>query len=145
MNFEYDTPSQLTALGQGNGYQHLYVEGKGGAAAGNSVFSWMNEGKFYTLTSATDASDELFFTRIGANDPEFNLRRDPAFMIRRDAVGDTLFASVIEPHGSYSPVSELAIDSNSQIDALKVIYDNDDYTAVAIVDLDGGTQVFVVS
>ena len=46
----------------------------------------MGNGKFYTLTSVTDSSDELLFTRLGANDPEFNLRRDAAFMIRRKGV-----------------------------------------------------------
>ncbi|MGB5449393.1 MAG: heparinase II/III family protein, partial [Woeseiaceae bacterium] len=103
-NFSYDSPSTLRALGSKNGYQHLYLEGKGKPASENSKFSWMGNGKFYTLTSVAGSSDELLFTRLGANDPEFNLRRDAAFMIRRKGVSDTVFVTVVEPHGSYSPV-----------------------------------------
>ena len=145
LNFEYDSPSQLTALGQKNGYQHLYLEGKGNAPADNSKFSWMDNGRFYTLTSATSTSDELLFTRLGANDPEFNLRRDAAFMIRRNSASDTIFASVVEPHGSYSPVSEFAVNSNSNISELKVVHNDDNYTAVSIEDLEGRTSLFIIS
>ena len=145
VNFEYDSPSQLHALGQENGYQHLYLEGKGNAPAGSTQFSWMDNDRFYSLTSATGTSDELLFTRLGANDPEFNLRRDAAFMIRRNGASDTIFASVVEPHGSYSPVSESAVNSNSGIAALTVVHNDDDYTAVTIEDLEGRTSLFIMS
>jgi hypothetical protein len=145
VNFDYETPSTLSALGEKNGYQHLYVEGRGGPGADNTKFSWLGDGKFYTLTSATDDSDELLFARLGANDPEFNLRRDPAFIIRRKGTRNTIFATVIEPHGSYSPVSEIAVNSNSSIAALTVVYDDDDYTAVSIEDLDGRESLFILA
>ncbi len=105
----------------------------------------MGHGKFYTLTSVTGDSDELLFTRIGANDPEFNLRRDAAFMLRRKAASNTIFATVVEPHGSYSPVSELAVDSNSHIAKLSVVHDDEQYTAVAIEDMEGHTSVFILA
>ena len=145
VNFEYDTPSTLSALGKKHGYQHLFVEGRGSPGPDNTTFSWMGNGKFYTLTSATDESDEILFTRIGANDPEFNLRRDAAFMLRRKAAGNTVFATVVEPHGSYSPVSELAVNSNSYILDLKVAYDDENYTAISIKDLAGQTSIFLLS
>ena len=145
VNFEYDSPLPLHALGRANGYQHLYLEGKGHASADNTRFSWMDNRRFYTLTTLTDTSDELLFTRLGANDPDFNLRRDAAFMIRRNAANDTIFASVIEPHGSYSPVSEFAVNSNSNITALKVVRNDDDYTVVSIADLAGHTGLFILS
>ncbi len=145
VNFNYETPSVLVPLGEQNGYQHLYVEGKGAPDSDNTKFSWMGSGKFYTLTSVAGMSDELLFTRIGANDPDFNLRRDAAFMIRRRDTRDTLFVSAVEAHGSYSPVSELAVDSNSNIKALQVVYDDDDYTAVTIEDTSGDTSIFLLS
>lgn len=145
VNFEYDSPSPLSALGQENGYQHLYLEGRGNASADNTTFSWMDNGRFYTLTSVTSTSDELLFTRLGANDPDFNLRRDAAFMIRRSGSSDTVFASIVEPHGSYSPVSEFAVNSNSSISELKVVHDDDSYTAVSIEDLEGRTSLFIMS
>ncbi|MDX2410925.1 MAG: alginate lyase family protein [Woeseiaceae bacterium] len=145
VNFVYDTPSTLSVLGKKNGYQHLFVEGQGSAGPDGTKFSWMGNGKFYTLTSATDDSDEILFTRIGANDPAFNLRRDAAFLLRRKAAGNTVFATAIEPHGSYSPVSELAVNSNSNILDLKVAYDDENYTAVSIKDLAGQTSTLFLS
>lgn len=145
VNFDYESPSMLGVLGSDNGYQHLYLEGKGSPDAENTKFSWMDNGRFYTLTSVTDLSDELLFTRIGANDPEFNLRRDAALMIRRDGVANTVFASIVEPHGSYSPVSELAVNSNSNISALQIVIDDEAYTAISITDLDGRTSLFIAA
>ena len=143
-NFEYESPGSLQALGKENGYQHLYLEGKGKPASSISRLTWLEYGTFYTLTSAANDSDELLFTRIGANDPEFNLRREAAFMIRRHA-GNTVFATVVEPHGSYSPVSEIAVNSNSRIAELEVVHDGADYTAVSIRDVDGQTSLFIIA
>jgi len=145
VNFEYDSPTTLSALGEKNGYEHLYLEGRGKPSSDNTKFLWMGNGKFYTLTSATNLSDELLFTRIGANDPEFNLRRNAALMIRRKDAKDTVFASVVEPHGSYSPVSESAVNSNSNIAELQVVYDDEDYTAIAIEDNEGRVSTFILS
>jgi hypothetical protein len=144
-NFEYDTPPTLSALGTKNGYQHLYLEGIGKPSSDNTQLLWMGNGKFYSLTSATHSTDELLFTRLGANDPEFNLRKDAALMIRRKSAANTVFASVLEPHGNYSPVSEFAVNSNSNISELTVVYDDEAYTAVSIQDLAGKTRLFVLS
>ena len=144
-NFQYEVPSSLLPLGESHGYQHLYLEGKGRPTSETSQFSWLVNGKFYTLTSATQTSDELLLTRLGANDPQFNLRRDAAFMIRRDSTMDTIFASAIEPHGSYSPVSELSVNSSSNISRLEVLHDGEHYTAVSIRDRNGQAQLFLLS
>jgi hypothetical protein len=122
----------------------LYVEGKGKPTTNNTKFSWLGNGKFYTLTSVADKSDELLLTRLGANDPEFNLRRDAGFMIRRQAE-DTTFVSIIEPHGSYSPVSEASLNSSSNIANLEIVNDDDNYTAIRITDLKGNQQLFIIS
>jgi len=144
-NFEYESPLTLRALGAGNGYQHLYLEATGRPGSGNIKFSWLGDGKFHTLTSVASRSDALLFTRVGANDPKFNLRRDAGFMIRREGVANTIFTSVVESHGSYSPVSENAINSNSNIAALKVIHDDENYTVVSIEDIGGNTSAFFLS
>ena len=144
-NFDYEIPTSLSALGERNGYQHLFLEGVGTPESESIQFSWMENDRFYTLTSATEPSDKLMFTRIGANDPDFNLRRDAGFMIRRQGAADTVFASTIETHGGYSPVSELAVNSRSSIAALQVVHDDADYTAVTIEDVSGNKNVFVVA
>ncbi|WP_405575769.1 alginate lyase family protein [Winogradskyella sp. Asnod2-B02-A] len=142
-NFDYQTPKSLNPLGTKNGYQHLFVEGTAKASSDNSKLSWLNKGKFYTLTSATNTNDELLFTRIGANDPEFNLRREAALMLRRKNTKNTLFVSAIESHGSYSPVSESAVNSNSSIKELKVVLDTEAYTAVQITHINGNAKLFI--
>ncbi|ADV51463.1 alginate lyase family protein [Cellulophaga sp. E16_2] len=144
-NFEYKVPETLKALGSKNGYQHLYVEGTAKSETENTKFSWLNKGKFYTLTTITGNTDELLFTRIGANDPEFNLRREAALMLRRKNTQNTLFVSAIEAHGSYSPVTESAVNSNSAITALKVVLDTEDYTAIAITNVNGTTKLFITA
>ncbi|WP_282053463.1 alginate lyase family protein [Maribacter luteus] len=144
-NFEYEVPQILEPLGKDNGYQHLWSEGSGHPIGENTKLSWLDKGRFYTLTSATLKNDELSFVRIGANDPEFNLRREAGFLIRRKEVQNSLFVSVVEAHGSYSPVSESAVNSNSNIAALKVVLDTVDYTAISITTIKGNTKLFIIA
>ncbi|MDH3989117.1 MAG: heparinase II/III family protein [Gammaproteobacteria bacterium] len=144
-NFDYESPASLEPLGNANGYQHLFVEGRGHPATNNAKLSWLEYDRFYTLTSATQESDELLFTRLGANDPEFNLRRDPGFMIRRKGIGNTVFVSAIESHGGYSPVSELAVNSNSLISSIEILLNDDRYTVVSVADVQGSTLLFFLA
>ena len=144
-NFKYKVPETLKALGSKNGYQHLYIEGTAKNEKENTKFSWLNKGKFYSLTTVSNINDDILFTRIGANDPEFNLRREAALMLRRKNTKNTLFVSDIEAHGSYSPVSESAINSNSAITALKVVLDTEDFTAIAITNVNGTTKLFITA
>ena len=144
-NFEYETPEALRELGKENGYQHLYLEGRGRPTADNAKVSWLGDGRFHTLTAVAESTDELLFTRVGANDPEFNLRRDAAFMMRRPNSTNTVFATTVESHGSYSPVSELSLNSTSNIAKLSVAFDDANYTAVSIEDLSGRRTMFIVA
>lgn len=144
-NFSYNSPTTLSPLGNKNGYQHLYLEGQGKPSSSSTQFSWLGNGKFYTLTSATEDSDELLLTRMGANDPEFNLRREAALMIRRKESDNTLFVSVIEPHGSYSAVSESSLDSNSNIEELRVLRNSADYTVVSLKNKKGEVNLFFLA
>ncbi|PWG04564.1 alginate lyase family protein [Polaribacter aquimarinus] len=144
-NFKYSIPEILKPLGNKNGYQHLYLEGFGKSNKDNTKFSWLNNGKFYSLTTISNTNDEILFTRIGANDPDFNLRREAAIMLRRKNTKNTLFVSSIEAHGSYSPVSESAVNSKSNIKELKVVIDTLDYTAISITTLNGDTKLFITA
>jgi hypothetical protein len=144
-NFDYNAPKTLTAFGNKNGYQHLFVEGAAKASKENSKLSWLNKGKFYTLTTLTNNNDELLFTRIGANDPEFNLRREAALVLRRKNTKNTIFVSTIEAHGGYSPVTESAVNSKSSIKELKVIMDTENYTAIEITNIKGNIKLFITA
>jgi hypothetical protein len=88
------------------------------------------------------AADEFLFTQLGANDPEFNLRSDSSFILRRKNTDSTLFVNAIELHGSYSPVTEIALNSTSSIKGISKVMDSDDYTVVKI-DLTTGSPIEV--
>ncbi len=144
-NFSFSTPPALQALGSGHGYEHLYLEAQGEPASDSSQVTWLNQGRFYTLTTATLPGDTLLFTRIGANDPDFNLRRDPGLMVRRDQAEATVFASIVENHGSYSPVSELALNATGSIEGLAVTLDSDEYTALTIRQATGLSSMLIIA
>lgn len=145
VNFKYDTPGALHPLGEKNGYQHLWVEGKGIAGADISKLLWLDHQRFYSLTTVTDVEDELILARIGANDPDFNLRRDAALILRKKDKTNTTFATALESHGSYSPVSEFALNTNSNISSLKIVFDDRDFTAVEIVSKQGNAKLLILS
>ncbi len=144
-SFDIDAAKPIKTLGTANGYQHLYVEATGTPDGSSSQFSWMSNNKFYTITTLTDPTDRITLARVGANDPDFNLRRDPALIVQRPNVNDSLFASVIEPHGGYDPVSESARNSYSQISSIDELVNSDDYSGVLIKTVKGGTKVLVVA
>ncbi len=115
-NFEYSSPNNLSVLGNKNGYQHLWLEGKGVSPNDKTVrTTWLSNDTFYTLSSLLDANDEFLFTRIGANDPKFNLRRDPSFILRKLKIKKGAYINVIETHGSYNRVTEIAHNAHSNI------------------------------
>lgn len=146
-NFEYTTPETLVTLGNGNGYQHLWLEGKGVMTNDKTVqTTWRSNYVFYTLSSALDAKDELLFARIGANDPEFNLRKDPAFIVRKPNTQNDVFVSVIETHGSYDVVAESANNAYSSIKSVNKLATADaNYTAWSITTLKGSVHTFILS
>ncbi|MBI9042100.1 heparinase II/III family protein [Lutibacter sp.] len=144
-NFKYDVPKVLTTLGEKNGYQHLWNEGVGISDGKNSKLSWFNNERFYTLTAAVAKDDELIFVRIGANDPEFNLRREAGFIIRKKNAKDAVYVSVIESHGNYNPVSEIATNAFSSIKNIEVVYNNDNYIGIVIRSETGGEKLFLMS
>jgi len=136
-NFKYATPKILEPLGTKNGYQHLWKEGITSVNDTKAQFTWMNNNQFYSLTTATSISDEIILARTGANDPEFNLRRDPTFIIRKKDTQNTTFVTAIETHGSYSYVTESAKNAYSNIDKLEIVYQDAIYIGIKITDKKG--------
>lgn len=144
-NFTYEIPPTLEPLGKANGYQHLWNEGSAILTTDNAKISWLNEGKYYTLTTTTQPNEEVFFVRLGANDPDFNLRRDPGIIFRKKNSKKATFVSVIESHGSYGTVTEASNNSNSSIDSLKVAYEDGNYIGVEIKNKSGVSSLFVLA
>jgi hypothetical protein len=66
-------------------------------------------------------------------------------MLRRKNTKNTLFVSTIEAHGSYSPVTESAVNSKSSIRELKVVLETEEYTAIEITNVNGNTKLFITA
>ena len=92
----------------------------------------MNGKTFYSLSSLIQDSAKLFFARSGANDPDFNLRHDPVFVIRKNASNQT-FVNVLEIHGKYDPVMETSSGGNSSVQQISLLQDNQDMTVARII------------
>lgn len=105
-------------LGKANGYQHLWVDATASLAEGDPRVTWMTGGRFYTYRMAAPQGTQLLFVESGANDPDFNLRREPALIQRLDNARDATFVGLLEPHGSYDAGSELTVNTGSQVKSL---------------------------
>ncbi len=144
-NFNYTKLKVPQILGKSNGYQHLYKEASTIANGENIKLTWLLNNKFYTYTAATSNKDEVILARIGANDPEFNLRTEPTLILRKKKTTNSVFASIIEPHGTYNPISELSVNAYSSIKQIKVVLDTLAYTAIEIESIEDKIWLFVMS
>ncbi|GAB5522707.1 MAG: hypothetical protein Roseis2KO_05790 [Roseivirga sp.] len=143
-NQQFQMQNDLTPMGKESGYQHLWLEGK--AALDGEAFrmTWFNQKNFYTVTSAVRAGDQALLTRIGANDPNFNLRRD-AGLIQRRTAGNTLFANLYESHGKYSYSDEIPLNSFTSVEAIEVLHESADYAVVSFKLKNGSVYLFSIS
>ncbi|MFS4484118.1 heparinase II/III family protein [Hyunsoonleella sp. 2307UL5-6] len=144
-SFSTEAPQKLSALGTQNGYQHLWKTSESKAELESIQFTWMNNRIFYSITSATNKDDTAILARIGAKDPEFNLRRDPSLILRKNNTKSALFATIIEAHGTYNPVNEKANDAYSKFESIKILQNTDDYTALEFKMKSGITKKLILS
>lgn len=144
-NFEYSKFSVPEILGNKNGYQHLYKEAIASSNGENIKLNWLLNNKFYTYSAVTSVNDDIILGRIGANDPDYNLRNEPTLIIRKKNVKDALFVSTIESHGTYSPVSEFAVNTYSNIKAISIVHNSKDYTGIQIEMKSGKIKLFIIS
>jgi hypothetical protein len=144
-SFDYNTPKILATLGSKNGYQHLWNEAEGTVNAESIQFTWLNNRRFYTLISATDKTDNIVLARIGANDPEFNLRKDPSIIIRKKNTQNTVYASIIESHGTYNPIKEIAKNAYSNFSTIEVLSDANNYSVFKIYFKSGKNKILILS
>ncbi len=106
----------LRPMGSKNGYQHLWrLGGTGVSAHDRAAVTWLRDGRFYTYSVMANADLDVMSTRVGATDPDFNLRPEPGLLFRAGGVRDLDIVAVLEPHGEYSGAREYTIRSESQI------------------------------
>jgi len=112
----------MQTLGRKNGYQFLWKEAEAHVRDTLAQFTFLNGGTYYTISSLVEDSAQLFFTRTGANDPNFNLRREPSYIIRKSGRNRD-FISVVEIHGSYNAVTESSSGAVPGVQSIRLLRD----------------------
>jgi oligo-alginate lyase len=142
-NFDYKAYTETRqTVGKKSGYQHLWLEAeaktvklktakKAVHTEGSPSVTFLTGNRYYSVTTTADSATSILFTRLGANDPNFNLRNEAGFLIRKKTQ-NTTFASVIEPHGNYDGKNENSTISESQVERLEVLKDDAQATVVAV-------------
>jgi hypothetical protein len=132
-SFKYTahTKKQET-LGLKNGYQFIWKEAEATVADTTVQFTFLNNQTYYTVSSLVQDSAKIFFTRSGANDPNFNIRHEPAFIIRKKGKGQA-FISVVEIHGKYDPNFEFSTNAYPTVQKIKLLLNNNDYTIAEVI------------
>ncbi len=124
--------TELKALGTKNGYQHLWLEATAKTDKSNTSFTWVNGNRFYSIATISNTNSQFMMTRIGAGDPDFNLRYEPCFMIRQPNVKKHTFVSIIEPHGLYDLSKEVTVNYQTSIAKIELLKDDHEFTVVRI-------------
>ncbi|MDK9740997.1 heparinase II/III family protein [Vibrio sp. B516a] len=123
-NFDYQSFGELNTLGDDFGYQHLWKVASG-KVQDTALVSWLQNNTYYTWLGTSSSAkqngdNEVIFTRTGANDPSFNLRSEPAFILRSKGES-TLFASVLETHGYFNEEFEQSVNARGQVKNIRVV------------------------
>ena len=130
-------------LGEANGYQHIWVDGIGKPDKDNAFVTWQLGSRFYTWRWVPLPGSQLVLAETGANDPDFNLRREPMILQRANGSGPVLFAGVLESHGRYDSATEQVSASESQIRSISA--QSRDGMDVMIIETRGGARIAVLS
>lgn len=114
-NFKYNRLNQYKILGEKHGYEHLIVDAESAQLPQTASLSWMQGNSFYTVSALTSSSTKFFVTRLGANDPNYNLRSQMGLVWRNPGEKNTKLVTVYEMHGNYNPVSEAVSQSEGSV------------------------------
>ncbi len=132
-NFDYTTHRQLAPLGDSDGYQHLWKVAESDIDHANQsrMLSWLMGNHYYSVHSCTNTDNQLLMCQTGANDPDFNLRNEPAAILRTMGT-DVLFANAYEAHGYFNEEFEVSNNARPKISSLSILKHDQNYTAVEI-------------
>ena len=145
LGFELDRHVEgRPVLGGANGYQHIWEDGRASPEAGRCFMTWLTDNRFYTYRFVPMAGHEIILGESGANDPEFNLRREPLAIQRVSGTNNVIFVSIIEPHGLYDGAAEQTINPDSRIASLRHERSGE-YDLVVIETVQGDETVIAIS
>jgi oligo-alginate lyase len=135
---------KLEPLGRDFGYQHIWLNAIGNSETGNASVTVLNNQRFYTTTFLTDSSTRVKFVTLGANDPNFNLRNEKAFIVSQPKAKNCLFISLVESHGNTNPIAETTVGYKGKVQSLKLLIDNDEISSFQFV-LENKTYTVIIN
>ena len=128
------------AMGKKNGYQFLWKEAEASVHDTLAQFTFLQGGTYYTISSMIDDSAQLFLTRTGASDPNFNLRREPSYIIRKRGSNQD-FVNVVEIHGKYNGITEVSTDAVPAVSSIRMTKSVD---GTIIIEINLGKDVLTI-
>ena len=132
----------MEPLGAASGYQHLWKTGATSEPVESASASVVVDDKFYTMSFAGDQDFSAFLTRLGANDPNNNLRAEQAIILRARA--ETMsFLTVYEGHGRYDNDEEVTVYNGGSVNELTL--DTVNGKGVHKIALASGRTVFLLT
>ncbi|MDX2187341.1 MAG: heparinase II/III family protein [Opitutaceae bacterium] len=117
-------------LGESHGYQHLWLEAEGKPHS-LTQFTFLNGSRYYSLCSTSLTPQTLNLVRIGANDPNFNLRSEAGMLLRTRA-SHQVYATVIEPHGYRDAIRETNLGAFPSVQQVEILAATDEGTVVRV-------------
>lgn len=136
--------AERPVLGKANGYQHLWVDAASEPSSETRSLSWLLDGRFYSYRFGSSVPSRAILAESGANDPDFNLRREPVLIQRIDGQEKASFFSVLEPHGEYNGTAEYVHGADSRIRDI-VHARGDDAEVIVLTLVSGKTLVLAVA
>ncbi|WP_207902695.1 heparinase II/III domain-containing protein [Reinekea marinisedimentorum] len=138
-NFDYSAHAELKPMGDSAGYQHLWnlAESDDLAESSSLLFSWLMGNSYYTMVTAASEKAKVHFCRTGANDHDFNLRNEPALIVR-DYGKNHLFATVYEQHGTFVESLEISENARGTVTEVRVVHNCENASIVKITDSANG-------
>lgn len=128
-------------LGETDGYQHIWVDAVATPVPEDAFLTWKLGNRFYTWRWVPAPASQLILGETGANDPAFNLRREPLLIQRVHGQGNVLFAGVLESHGRYDGAAERTVASDSQIRTITAL--STDKADVLVIESRAGGRLAV--
>lgn len=133
--------AERSVLGKSHGYEHIWVDATAMPEPDKAFLTWQLADRFYTWRWIPIAGSQIILAESGANDPQFNLRREPMVIQRTQGVANALFAGVLESHGRYDGAAEQTTASDSQI--RRIVAESQGALDVVIIEALNGARVAV--
>jgi hypothetical protein len=145
-DIKYHSHKTWAQLGTESGYQHLFNTAEGKPENDNTYFTFFKDERFYTLiTTAVPHKTEIFFTQVGANDPEMSLRSEKGIILRNKDVDNFTFASIIEPHGEYNEPFEYVRGAYSKFESIQTMKSDSEADIILLKEKNGNQWIFMTA